>query len=200
MFYGYNPGNYKEEDAEASAEKHRSPSSTEIVNILKIFDEDLDQLDRFYLINCLCSDNFKYIKVLISWASQKQVYHSKDMLTFIFNLTLYYLKLVTLKLTERSEEYLKFISKLGEAIQELFKNLCMTFNDSLELSSFHSLMVYVEYMILVWVFKFPTDYIDSMKGIIKKHEDYKINRLFMVALYLHGGKYEYSLSHNFNMI
>jgi hypothetical protein len=49
-------------------------------------------------------------------------------------------------------------------------------------------MLYFEYLLLNWLFKFPTDYVSKVKKISKKHEDYKINRLFMVALYIPGGR------------
>lgn len=57
-----------------------------------------------------------------------------------------------------------------------------------ELSSFHSFMIYFEYLLLNWIFKFPTEYVPKIKTIIKKHEDYKVNRLFMIALYVPAGK------------
>ena len=168
-------------------QRYRCPKSVEIMNILKIFDQDLDQIDRFYFISWISNDNLFYIKMLRSWACEQSWYDFKSMINFIFHLTIYFLHLNTTKISERPENISTFLKNLGNEIQELFKDFCIKIPPQEELSSYHWLMVYLEYYFWNWIFLFQTDFMPKLKTIIKKHDDYKVNRLFMIALYIPSG-------------
>lgn len=168
-------------------QRYRCPKSIEIMNILRIFDEDLDQIDRFYFIDWITNDNMFYVKLLRSWAWEQGTYEFKNMITFIFHLTIYFLQLNTTKINDRQENISIFLKNLGNEIQELFRDFCTKIPLKADLSSHHWLMVYLEYYFCNWIFLFQTDFMPKLKTIIKKHDDYKVNRLFMIALYIPSG-------------
>ena len=167
---------------------YRCPKSIEIINILKLFDNDFDQIDRFYFINWITNDNMYYLKLLRSWVWKQSNYDFKYMITFIFHLTIYFIQLNTTRISERQENIATFLKNLGNEIQELFKDLLSKIPQSCDLSSHHWLMIYLEYYFWNWMFLFHTDFMPKIKTIIKKHDDYKVNRLFMITLYIPSGK------------
>jgi len=163
------------------------PSRVEISQFFKVFSTDFDQFERFYFINCLAMDNFRYVKLYSEINKENPMGLSHYFLTFVFHLTLYYIKLLTLKVPTVNTNFHGFLTNIADLIRELFKDLLLEIDENKEMTWEGALMLYFQYLLANWTMKFPTDFVGKIKTIAKKHDDFKTNRLFMVALYIPSG-------------
>jgi hypothetical protein len=162
----------------------RQPTPTEISSLLSVFKTYLDQTDRFYFLSSLMTPQSEYISYLSDFV--QFALPSEASLTLIFHLTLFYINFRVSK-TKKNEKFSSFIGQLEAHLETMFKGFVSKLTGEEEMDSHHSLMLYFEYLLMIWLLKFPTEFIPKIKKIVKKHPDFKVNRLFMIALYIPAG-------------
>jgi len=110
------------------------PSRVEISQFFKVFSTDFDQFERFYFINCLAMDNFRYVKLYSEINKENPMGLSHYFLTFVFHLTLYYIKLLTLKVPTVNTNFHGFLTNIADLIRELFKDLLLEIDENKEMT------------------------------------------------------------------
>ncbi|CAI2378030.1 unnamed protein product [Moneuplotes crassus] len=160
------------------------PSSYELLEFLHLFCNGMTQENKFYCLNCFCLNNFFYLGILRQFILHRRNLDPTITLVFDFHLMLFYFRILTLNETKQLEEKEKFLECLAQIIKDISFSLYENLDTDSKLSSYHCLMLYILYLLLIWLFQFNFEFIPKVKAIIKKHEDYKINRLFMIALYI----------------